>query len=299
MNWLAKLVTMSFPYATETVCLAMAIQGSMAVRHGPNKARTMHWFHALVRSTLTAYAGATFTNIFMGRPTAMLANDIFFGACLLGFAVVNYTPFNVGHALCDSPPGRLAVTVLSQVFRVGGIKGFSDAAFEAFRESPSPYYDVPVFGPVLFPSVLGNMGGFFFGGLDGYLEKGMPWLFQQVSREFKRAKLACWSKASLSSFSILLLWSNSAHWISHTQFSIHYTGHQLLRLLPLLRPRYHRRHRHHTPHRTSTHRRAIHVRHGSFRRRSLERCIVCARCRGIVHGIDGRAEDANAFGWKI
>lgn len=181
MNLLANLVTMSFPYATETVCLAMAIQGSMAVRQGPNKSRSMHWFHAFVRSTLTAYAGATFTNIFMGRPTAMLSNDVFFGACLLGYLLVNYTPFNLAYLVFNSPPGQLVVTVLSQVFRVGGIKGFSDAAFAMFKENPSPYYDVPVFGPILFPSVLGNMGGFFFGGLDGYLEKGMPWLFQQVS----------------------------------------------------------------------------------------------------------------------
>jgi hypothetical protein len=182
MNLLADLVTMSFPHATEVVCLAMAIQGSLAVRNGPNKGRTMHWFHAFVKSTLTAYAGATFTNIFMGRPTAMLANDIFFGACLLGYAAVNCTPFNVGYMLLNSPPGELVVTVLSQVFRVGGIVGFSDAAFNMFKDNPSPYYDVPVFGPILFPSILGNMGGFFFGGLDGYLEKGMPWLFQQVRR---------------------------------------------------------------------------------------------------------------------
>jgi hypothetical protein len=179
MNLLANLVTMSFPYATETVCLAMAIQGSMTVRQGPNKSRSMHWFHAFVRSTLTAYAGATFTNIFMGRPTAMLSNDVFFGACLLGYLLVNYTPFNLAYLVFNSPPGQLVVTVLSQVFRVGGIKGFSDAAFAMFKENPSPYYDVPVFGPILFPSVLGNMGGFFFCGLDGYLEKGMPWLFQQ------------------------------------------------------------------------------------------------------------------------
>lgn len=57
MNPLVHLVTMDFPYALETVCVAMAIQGSMAVRNGPNRKRTMNWFHSFVRSTLTAYAG--------------------------------------------------------------------------------------------------------------------------------------------------------------------------------------------------------------------------------------------------
>jgi hypothetical protein len=157
----------------------MAIQGSMTVRNGPNKSKSMNWFHAFFKSTLTAYAGATFTNMFMGRPTAMLANDVFFGACLLGFAAVNCLPLDVGHGLFNTFPGELFHTLFSQVFRAGGVTGFSDAAFGAFKDAPSPYYPTPVFGPILFPSALGNMGGFFFHGFDAYLEKGMPWLFQQ------------------------------------------------------------------------------------------------------------------------
>ena len=62
---------------------------------------------------------------------------------------------------------------------MGGIAGFSDAAYAAFKESPSEYYPTPVFGPILFPTMLGNVGGFFANGFDSYLEKGMPWLFQQ------------------------------------------------------------------------------------------------------------------------
>ena len=181
MNLLADLLLATFPYSTEVLCLAMSIQGSMAVRRSIIKNKThMHWFHAFIRSTLTAYAGATFTNVFMGRPTAMLSNDIFFGACLLGYGLVNCTPFNIGYLVCNSTVGEAVVTIFSQLFRVGGIVGFSDAAFGMLKDNPSPYYDIPIFGPILFPSMLGNMGGFFFNGVDGYLQKGMPWLFQQV-----------------------------------------------------------------------------------------------------------------------
>ncbi|KAL7546226.1 hypothetical protein ACHAWF_009561 [Thalassiosira exigua] len=180
MNPLVDLVTMNFPYATEAVCVLMAVQGSMAVRNGPNRDRTMYWFHALVRSTLTAYAGATFTNIFMGRPTSMLANDVFFGSCLLGFGLVNWLPLDVGYKFFSTFPGELLYTVFAQVFRVGGVVGFSDAAYHAFKDAPSGYYPIPVFGPILFPSALGNMGGFLWNGVDGYLERGMPWLFQQA-----------------------------------------------------------------------------------------------------------------------
>ncbi|KAL7462072.1 hypothetical protein ACHAXS_002476 [Conticribra weissflogii] len=180
MNPVVSLVTMDFPYATETVCFFMAVQGSMTVRNGPNKNKSMHWFHALSKSITAGYSGALFTNMFMGRPTAMISNDIFFGACLLGFFVVNCLPADVGYLFFRSFVGELLHTVFSQVFRISGVVGFSDAAFRAFQETPSPYYPVPVFGPILFPALLGNMGGFFASGFDGYLEGGMPWLFQQA-----------------------------------------------------------------------------------------------------------------------
>ena len=51
MNHLVNLVTSNFPYATEILCLFMAIQGSMAVRNGPNSKKTMNWFHAFFKST--------------------------------------------------------------------------------------------------------------------------------------------------------------------------------------------------------------------------------------------------------
>lgn len=180
MNHLVNLVTSNFPYATEILCLFMAIQGSMAVRNGANSKKTMNWFHAFFKSTLTAYSGATFTNMFMGRPTAMFANDVFFGACLLGFAIVNYLPYDIGFHFFNTFPGMLLHTVFSQVFRMGGVTGFSDVAYAAFKDSPSVWYPTPIFGPILFPAALGNMGGFFMNGFDAYLEKGMPWLFQQA-----------------------------------------------------------------------------------------------------------------------
>ena len=175
LNPLVRLITMDFPYATETVCIFMAIQGSMAVRNGPNRNGTMNWFHAFLRSTLTAYAGATFTNIFMGRPTAMFANDIFFGSCLIGYGIVNWLPKDIGYHFFNTGIGTLLHTVFSQIFRVGGVSGFSDAAYNAFKDTPSVYYPTPIFGPILFPSALGNMGGFLWSGFDAYLEKGMPW----------------------------------------------------------------------------------------------------------------------------
>ena len=180
MNHLVALITADFPYATEILCLFMAIQGSMAVRKGANSKKSMNWFHAFLKSTLTAYSGAAFTNMFMGRPTAMFSNDIFFGACILGFVIVNYLPMDIGYHFFNTFVGEALYTVFSQVFRMGGVTGFSDAAYAAFKDTPSVWYPMPIFGPILFPVALGNMGGFFMNGFDAYLEKGMPWLFQQA-----------------------------------------------------------------------------------------------------------------------
>jgi len=109
----------------------------------------------------------------------MFSNDVFFGSCLVGYGIVNHLPYDLGYRIFSTFAGSLLVAVFSQVFRISGIYGFSDAAFQLFKASPSAYYPTPVFGPILAPSVLGNMGGFLWNGFDGYLEGGMPWLFQQ------------------------------------------------------------------------------------------------------------------------
>lgn len=179
MNPLVDLITMNFPFSNETVCIFMSVQGAMQVRNGINRDGKLTWFHAFLRSTLTAYAGATFTNVFMGRPTKMFSDDVFFGSCLIGFGLVNWLPLDLGYMFFNTFVGELLHTVFSQVFRVGGVTGFSDAAYHAFKDAPSRYYPTPVFGPVLFPTALGNMGGFLWGGIDGYLARGMPWMFQQ------------------------------------------------------------------------------------------------------------------------
>ena len=109
----------------------------------------------------------------------MFSNDVFFGSCLVGYVIVNHLPYDLGYRIFSTFAGSLPIAVFSQVFRVSGIYGFSDAAYEMFRASPSAYYPTPVFGPILFPSLLGNVGGFLWNGFDGYLGDGMPWLFQQ------------------------------------------------------------------------------------------------------------------------
>jgi hypothetical protein len=174
----SAFLTGDFPYSAELQCFWMAFQGSMAVRNGKNRDCKMHWFHALLSSTLAGYAGATFTAMWIGRPTSMLSNDLNIAFSIIAFTVVNYLPFDIGYKLGNTFPIVLITTVFAQLFRAFGLIKFSQIAHEAFRATPSPYYPTPVFGPILLPTLLGNFGGFFSKGFDGHLKNGMPWAFQ-------------------------------------------------------------------------------------------------------------------------
>ena len=84
----------------------------------------------------------------------------------------------VPHPVCGLCPARLHCCPAGpspQLFRAMGLIKFCEIAFDAFKNNPSPYYPIPVFGPILLPTLLGNFGGFFSKGFNGHLEKGMPW----------------------------------------------------------------------------------------------------------------------------
>ena len=156
----------NIPLSAELQCFWMAFQGSMAVRNGKNRNLKMSWFHAFCLSVMSGYAGATFTALWMGRPTSMLSNDLNMAFCIIAFAIANYLPYDIGYRIGNTMPVVIVTTVFAQLFRAMGLVKFSQIAFEAFKDSPSPYYPIPIFGPILLPTLLGNFGGFFAKGFD-------------------------------------------------------------------------------------------------------------------------------------
>mmetsp|Transcript_32943 Transcript_32943/g.38136 ORF Transcript_32943/g.38136 Transcript_32943/m.38136 type:complete len:326 (+) Transcript_32943:44-1021(+) len=177
-NTITNYLTGNFDYAAELRGFFMAVQASMAVRNGRNKQNKMAWFHAFMASVFAGFAGGTFAPMLMGRPSLMLSSDINFCVCTLAFILVNYTPFDIGYKIVGSFPGVLVYTLFAQLFRVNGLISFNSIAFEAFKNSPSKYYPIPIVGPIIFPIILANMGGFFAKGIDGHLKNGMPWPIQ-------------------------------------------------------------------------------------------------------------------------
>mmetsp|Transcript_13186 Transcript_13186/g.18376 ORF Transcript_13186/g.18376 Transcript_13186/m.18376 type:complete len:309 (-) Transcript_13186:94-1020(-) len=175
---IVSFLTANFDLAPEMQSFWMAFQGAMAVRNGPNKKNELGWFHAFLLSALSSYGGAMFAFLWMGKPTSMLTNDLNAAACIIAFVLANYTPFDIGYKLGNSLPIVLVTTCFAQLFRSQGVIKFSSGAFEALKDSPSAYYPIPVVGPILNATLLGNMTGFFFKGFNDYVKNGMPWPFQ-------------------------------------------------------------------------------------------------------------------------
>jgi len=171
-------LTADFEYAQECQSFFNALQGCLIVRNGANKNGELHWFHAFMMGIFLSFSGGTFGTLWLAKPTSMLSNDVNIACCILAFILVNYTPFSIGYKLAKTFPVVLVTTCFAQLFRSSGLVKFCSVAFVEFKGNPSKYYNIPVFGPIIYATLLGNFGGFFNKGFTGHLNKGMPWPFQ-------------------------------------------------------------------------------------------------------------------------
>ena len=191
-DWVIRFLTGKFPYCPEAIAFGMAIQGAMAVRKGPNKDGKLHWFHSFVLSTLAAFAGGTFNFIWMGQPSGILTNDVFMAVSIISFIIVNYTPADVGFAILNTTPFSIATVSFAQLFRSLGTIKFLTSCYETLKGSPSAYYPIPVFGPILYGILLGNMGPLVLKGLEAHVGNGVPWAVQNgTCRKLSVLRSAC------------------------------------------------------------------------------------------------------------
>lgn len=175
--FLVELLTATYPYANELQALGQAFAGAMAVRAGANKDGKMHWFHAFALTTILAFGGGWFGFLLMAKPTSMIAGgDVNVTACIIAHLTVNYTPYDIGYKLLNLFPFKLLIMVFSTLFKSTGMIKFINTGFSEIK--PTPFYPIPVMGPVVYGTMLGNMGGLFLKGFDGYLKNGTPWPFQ-------------------------------------------------------------------------------------------------------------------------
>lgn len=177
MDYVIRYLTGDFPNVAQYVGFFMAMFGAQTVSDGPNKDRKMAWFHALFLSALVGYGGAIFTPWMLGRQIPLFTNDFNLASVIVAFYLMHFTPASL---FFNSFVGRLLITMFSTLFRALGVQLFCTLAFEASNGNPSQLgYDIMVLGPILYPTLLGNMGPLAINGL-GLLTNGMPFPFQQT-----------------------------------------------------------------------------------------------------------------------
>lgn len=168
-------LTADFRYSNELLSLCIAFQGAVEVRATMNKHKTMHWCHALLLSLVTGHGGAAFAPLWMGRSVSMISNDFHVACCIFSFWLVTFCPLMF--KLSQTLPVTLVTVMFAQLFRTREIVRYTSLAFAEF--TASDYYPVPVFAPIAYGTLLGNMGGFFAKSFHSHLEKhGVPWSFQ-------------------------------------------------------------------------------------------------------------------------
>lgn len=177
MDTVLSFLTGASPLNAELRTFGQAFQGAMTVRNGPNKDKTMPWFYAFCSTLLAAFAGGLFGFMWMGKPTSLISGgDVTLNLTAVAFVLATYMPMDIGFKLGNNILIKIVTTVFAQLFKALGMIGFINTA--TAEVSASPYYPTPILGPVLYGTLLGNMGGFFGKGFHGHLQKGAPFTVQ-------------------------------------------------------------------------------------------------------------------------
>jgi Na+/H+ antiporter NhaD/arsenite permease-like protein len=177
-SYAVHFLTADYPYASELQAFFQAYAGHLMVRRVHNNERQMNWFHAFMLGAVSSMGGGTFAPLLMGRPTFVLANELTVPILVVSYLLAYQTPFDIGYKFGNTLLFRIISTPFTSMFKTSGTVGFSTSAFYAFQDNESKLYSIPVVAPILYPTLLGNMGAFFVKGFNGHLKNGMPWAFQ-------------------------------------------------------------------------------------------------------------------------
>lgn len=189
VDFIVALLSGSTPYHAEMRIFGQAFMGCLVIRSGVNRYKSMHWFHAFCLSTVASFGGGLFAFVWMGKPTSVITNgDVTLSLTALAFALLTYAPDDVGYKYGTKLPVKILLNAWAQLFRGLGMIAFINACNA--EVSPSKYYPTPILGPVLYGSLLGNMGAFFLKGFHKHLEKDIPWAFQNGEEQIIYSSLS-------------------------------------------------------------------------------------------------------------
>ncbi|CAN0227462.1 unnamed protein product [Discosporangium mesarthrocarpum] len=127
---------------------------------------------------MVVFGGGILAPLLLGKPPVMLVNDLLVPVVCTAWFLVNRTEGFVFKFLA-TPGINQTMLVLGECFRANAMCGVVQIAFKAI--SPSKYYPIPIWGPVLLGTI-GACGGMFLPldkGLQG-LKNGAPWPMQSA-----------------------------------------------------------------------------------------------------------------------
>jgi len=177
MDSIIDFLSGASPYHAELRIFGQAFMGALSVRGGANKNKDMNWFHAYALSTIAAFGGGWFGFILMGKPTSLITGgDVTLTLTAIAFVILTYTPMDIGYRFGTMLPVKILLNSWAQLFKGLGMIGFINAC--AAEVAPSKYYPTAILGPVVYGTLLGNMGAFFTKGFNKHLENEVPWAFQ-------------------------------------------------------------------------------------------------------------------------
>lgn len=134
--------------------VANSINGAVVSYAGFNGER-QYWLFSLMTVAFTAYGGGVFAPIFIGRPSLPFGNDLVPLSILCAWYAVYNTRLQ---GLLVSLPVRAVWTALLGLFRLYSVTNMVTLAMNTLPTSP--YYPIPLFGPIFCGTMVGCMGMF-------------------------------------------------------------------------------------------------------------------------------------------
>jgi len=180
LSYLSSFLTLSFVSASTgnlLQCFFMALQGATTARKTlASRKKPFTWFKALALTSILSFGGAWFAPLLVGKPSKMLASEVNAPVIVLAFYLLFYSPMDTFYKISTTLPFTIVTTAFAQLFRAGGVVAFVNLGNSMF--SAGDIYPIPVIGPILLASMLGNMGALFLKGYEEHTKNGMPWAFQ-------------------------------------------------------------------------------------------------------------------------
>lgn len=136
---------------------------------------SMYWLHSLLLVISAGFGGGFIAPILMGRPSLPLSNDIILPITAVAWYTTHYIPGAT--RLLTSKYVKTIWVIFLALFRTHAVCNIVTVATSTL--SATPYYPIPLFGPIVVGLLLGCGGQFlpFDKGLT-VVQNGTPWVVQ-------------------------------------------------------------------------------------------------------------------------